>query len=85
MEIGKEINPNITVYCSERCYPCHALCEWLDSMGVKYNKRVYKRGTVDPDWPLEITSFPTFELNGNFVRGFDRNKIMKLLNTYHNR
>lgn len=74
--------PEITVYCSERCYPCHALCEWLDSMGITYTKRVYKRYAVDLDWPLEITSFPTLEIDGNFVRGFDRQSIKKLLEKY---
>lgn len=62
------------VYCGEGCSPCRALCEWLDWAGVPYEK-VADRSKFPP----EITRVPTFELAGEFIRGFDRMGISLLL------
>lgn len=62
------------VYCSDGCHPCVALCEWLNWAGVPFEKI-----TDRSKFPPEVTRIPTFELCGEYVRGFDRMDISLLL------
>lgn len=66
--------PKAKVYCNNTCPPCKALCEWLDWSGVPYEKV-----TDRSKFPPTVTRVPTFELAGEFVRGFDRMAICLLL------
>lgn len=71
--------PGITVYCSKSCPPCHALCQWLDSIGLAYKKVVYG---VDKDFPSEIRHLPTIEVEGERMPGHSRAEVIDLLNRH---
>ena len=62
----------IKVYTTPTCIYCHALMDWLDEMGVKYQE-VDARGMDD------IKTVPVTEINGERIVGFDRPAIKKAL------
>lgn len=62
----------IKIYTTETCAYCHALMDWLDELGVKYQE---KDATKEPD----IAAVPVTEINGERIVGFDRPAIKKAL------
>ena len=62
----------IKVYTTSTCIYCHALMDWLDSMGVKYKEM---DATKEPD----IVAVPVTEINGERIVGFDRPAIKRAL------
>ena len=62
----------IKVYTTTTCAYCHALMDWLDSIGVEYEE---KDATKFP----EISTVPVTEINGQKIVGFDRPAIKKAL------
>ena len=62
----------IKVYTTPTCAYCHALMDWLDSIGVEY---VEKDATKEKD----IKTVPVTEIDGERIVGFDRPAIKKAL------
>ncbi|MBQ2660260.1 glutaredoxin family protein [Candidatus Saccharibacteria bacterium] len=62
----------IKVYTTTTCPYCHALMEWLDDLGVKYEE-------VSAEGIAGITAVPVTEINGERIVGFDRPAIKKAL------
>ena len=62
----------IKVYTTPTCIYCHALMDWLDEMGVKYQE-VDARGMDD------IKTVPVTEIGSERIVGFDRPAIKKAL------
>ncbi|MBQ6396378.1 glutaredoxin family protein [Candidatus Saccharibacteria bacterium] len=62
----------IKVFTSPTCVYCHALLEWLDEQGVKYEE-------VDASSDPDITAVPVTEIDGKRIVGFDRRAIKKAL------
>ena len=62
----------IKIYTTPTCIYCHALMDWLDEMGVKYQE-IDARGMDD------ITSVPVTEIGNERIVGFDRPAIKKAL------
>ena len=62
----------IKVYSTATCPYCHALMDWLDSMGVEYEE-------VDATGMEDISVVPVTEINGERIVGFDRPAIKKAL------
>ena len=62
----------IKVYTTPTCVYCHALMDWLDSLGVKYAE---KDATKEKD----IKTVPVTEIDGQRIVGFDRPAIKKAL------
>ena len=62
----------IKVYSTATCPYCHALMDWLDSMGVKYEE-------VDATGMEDISVVPVTEINGERIVGFYRPAIKKAL------
>ncbi len=62
----------IRVYTTPTCAYCHALMDWLDTMGVSYEE-VDARGRDD------IATVPVTEIGEMRIVGFDRPAIRKAL------
>lgn len=62
----------IKIYTTPTCAYCHALMDWLDSMGVEYEEL---DATKEPD----ISAVPVTEINGERIVGFDRPAIKRAL------
>lgn len=62
----------IKVYTTQTCPYCHALMDWLDEQGVKYEE-------VDASNMPNITVVPVTEINGQMIVGFDRPALKKAL------
>ena len=62
----------IKVYTTPTCAYCHALMNWLDTIGVEYVE-------VDATNEPEITVVPVTEINGERIVGFDRPAIKRAL------
>lgn len=62
----------IKVYTTPTCIYCHALMEWLDEQGIKYEE-------IDASNMPGITAVPVTEINGEQIIGFDRPAIKKAL------
>ena len=62
----------IKVYTTPTCIYCHALMDWLDELGVKYEE-------VDATKFDDIATVPVTEINGERIVGFDRPAIKKAL------
>lgn len=65
-------------YCNPNCRPCLALCEWLNYIGLPYEKVTDYR-----NFPKGVTRIPTFEFEGEFVAGYDRMAISALLGRHN--
>ncbi len=62
----------IKVYTTPTCIYCHALMDWLDDLGVKYEE-------IDATGVEGISAVPVTEINGERIIGFDRPAIKKAL------
>ena len=62
----------IKVYTTATCAYCHALMDWLESMGVEYEE-------VDATKYPEIKTVPVTEIDGLKIVGFDRPAIKRAL------
>ena len=62
----------IKVYTTQTCAYCHALMDWLDDLGVKYEE-------VDATKIPEISAVPVTEIGDVRIVGFDRPAIKKAL------
>lgn len=62
----------IKVYTTETCAYCHALMDWLDSMGVEYEE-------IDATGNSEIKTVPVTEIGNQRIVGFDRPAIKRAL------
>lgn len=62
----------IKVYTTPTCIYCHALMEWLDELGVKYEE-------INATKMKDIATVPVTEINGERIVGFDRPAIKKAL------
>lgn len=62
----------IKIYTTATCAYCHALMDWLDSIGVEYQE-------VDATKFPDISAVPVTEINGERIVGFDRPAIKRAL------
>lgn len=62
----------IKVYTTPVCPWCHALMDWLDQQGIKYEE-------VDASTMPGISAVPVTEINGERIVGFDRPAIKEAL------
>ena len=62
----------IKVYTTPTCIYCHALMEWLEEQGIKYQE-------VDASSLPDITAVPVTEIGDNRIIGFDRAAIKAAL------
>ena len=62
----------ITIYTTPTCAYCHALMDWLDSMGVEY---VEKDATKEDN----ISTVPVTVIGDERIVGFDRPAIKRAL------
>lgn len=67
----------IKVYTTPTCVYCHALMDWLDSMGVEYEE-------VDATTVPDIAAVPVTEIGDIRIVGFDRPAIKKALKKLEN-
>ena len=65
----------IKVYTTPTCIYCHALMEWLDELGVKYQE-------CDATKVPGISAVPVTEIDGQRIVGFDRPAIKKALKNH---
>ena len=63
---------DVKVYTTSWCGYCHALMEWLDELGVKYEE-------IDAENMEFIRSVPTTKIGKERIVGFDRPAILKAL------
>ncbi len=62
----------IKVYTTKTCIYCHALMDWLEQQGIKYQE-------IDATTMPGITAVPVTEINGERIIGFDRAAIKRAL------
>lgn len=62
----------IKIYTTPTCAYCHALMDWLESIGVEYQE-------VDATKYPEIKTVPVTEIGDLKIVGFDRPAIKKAL------
>ena len=62
----------IKIYTTPTCIYCHALMDWLDSLGVEYEE-------LDATKYDNIATVPVTEINGERIVGFDRPAIKRAL------
>lgn len=67
----------VKVYSADWCPYCHALMNWLDSLGVKYEEIDADTFVHDPD--SDINALPVTEIANQRIVGFDRVAIKKAL------
>ena len=62
----------IKIYTTTTCAYCHALMDWLDSLGVEYEE-------IDATNDPEIKTVPVTEVGDERIVGFDRPAIKRAL------
>lgn len=76
----------VTIYTASWCAFCHATMEYLDKIGVKYDKRdveekrEYAEEAVQKSGQMGI---PVLDIGGDIVIGFDRPKIDATLKAHN--
>ena len=81
--IEKNKNKKIRVFGTESCPYCDILKEFLDQHSVKYEAIDVSQDKTAQDYILAKTgkmAVPVTEIDEEIVVGFDRPKIVKLLN-----
>lgn len=68
---------NIKVYSADWCPYCHALMDWLDSLGVKYEE--IDVDSLPDNAAKGISSLPVTEIGEQKIIGFDRPALQKAL------
>lgn len=61
----------VKVYSADWCGYCHALMEWLDELGVKYEE-------IDAEG-LDLQAIPVTKIGDEEIVGFDHPAILKAL------
>lgn len=62
---------DVQVYSADWCGYCHALMEWLDELGVKYEE-------INAE-DLNLQAIPVTKIGDEEIVGFDRPAILKAL------
>ena len=62
----------IKIYTTPTCIYCHALMDWLDELGVKYEE-------LDASTADDISAVPVTVIGDKKIVGFDRPAIKKAL------
>lgn len=62
---------NVKVYSADWCGYCHALMEWLDELGVKYEE-------INAE-DMDLQAIPVTKIGDEEIVGFDRPAILKAL------
>lgn len=76
----------VTIYTASWCAFCHATMQYLDKIGVKYEKRdveekrEYAEEAVEKSGQMGI---PVLDIGGDIVIGFDRPKIDATLKAHN--
>ena len=73
--------PEVFIYTTPACPHCRTAKEYLSSRGIKYTE---KDVSSDASAASELASgnimgVPAFKINGEFIVGFDSNRIMELM------
>ena len=68
----------IKVYTTTTCPWCHALMDWLDKQGVKYEE-------VNASEAEGISAVPVTEIDGERIIGFDRPALKRALKKLNNK
>ena len=72
----------IILYTAPGCPWCHVAKNFLDEHRIEY----IEKDVSNPDYATELiqktgqTSIPVLDIDGQIVRGFDKEKIQELLN-----
>lgn len=76
----------VTIYTASWCAFCHAAIQYLDKLGVQYEKRdveekrEYAEEAVEKSGQMGI---PVLDIGGDIVIGFDRPKIDATLKAHN--
>ncbi len=68
----------VTIYTASWCAFCHAAMEYLDKLGVKYEKKDIEENRAWAEESVEKSGqmgIPVIDINNDIVVGFDRPKI----------
>lgn len=77
------MNQNVTVYSTNTCPYCTMMKNFLNDQGVPFKEVNVQADPVAARKLVETTGqmgVPQTEVNGQWVLGFDPNKVMELLN-----
>jgi len=69
------MNQKIIVYSTTTCPYCHALMDWLDQQGIKYQE-------VDASNMPNIHVVPVTVIGDDVIEGFDRPAIKKAIRKF---
>ncbi|MDO8264819.1 MAG: glutaredoxin domain-containing protein [Candidatus Parcubacteria bacterium] len=75
--------PKLRVFSTESCHYCHALKEFLKENNIDFEDidvSIDKNALSEMVEKSGQMGVPVVEINGNFIVGFDREKIKNLLN-----
>jgi len=75
--------PQVRVFSTPSCPYCYTLKEWLKEHQVKFEDINVAEDAVAREEMIKKSGqigAPVVEIDGEFVVGFDKNKIVKLLN-----
>ena len=67
----------IRIYTTETCVYCHALMEWLDEQGIKYEERSANEDPTISSVPVTRIDMP--DGSTKEILGFDRPALKKVL------
>jgi len=73
----------IVIYTTLTCPYCHAMTDFLDKLGAKYEERNADDPIVEGEAAAilghRIEVVPTMIIDGEIIEGYDRRRVKKLL------
>lgn len=76
--------PSVTIYSTTWCAFCKTEMQWMDKLGVKYEKKNIEEDQAASDELLakldgNFQGVPVTDINGEIILGFDRPKLQAAL------
>ena len=73
--------PEVIIYTTQKCHHCRDAKEYLRSRGIRFTEKDVSidRASASELASANIMGVPAFKINGEFIIGFDRNRIEEMM------
>ena len=73
--------PDVIIYTTQTCPHCRSAKEYLKTKGIPYTEKdvSHDRAAASELASVNIMGVPAFKINGEYIIGFDRNRIEEMI------
>ena len=73
--------PEVLIYTTQTCPHCRSAKDYLRNIGIKFTEKDVSRDRAAASElaAANIMGVPAFRINGEFIAGFDKNRIEEMI------